>query len=53
MECFSEPADEDREPECKCRFSGDTFDPRGCELHDPSSGWNLQRMELKKENVCG
>jgi hypothetical protein len=37
-----EPHDDDPEPECECRFCGDTFDPRACELHDWNSPWNVR-----------
>ena len=33
---------EEQEPECECYCTGDSFDPRGCELHDTESPWNQQ-----------
>ncbi len=33
---------EAQEPECECDCAGDSFDPRGCELHDTESPWNRQ-----------
>lgn len=34
---------EELEPACECRMDGgDLFDPRGCELHDSESPWNIR-----------
>ena len=49
-----------REPECTCQQTDvDLFDPRGCELHNESSSWNVeyravtdvQRYEEMKQEV--
>jgi hypothetical protein len=28
------------EPPCNCIMTGDLFDPRTCEAHNPNSAWN-------------
>ena len=38
---------ESHEPECECTQTDvDLFDPRGCELHDSRSQWNVQRQAV-------
>lgn len=37
------------EPECECAMSGDSYDPRGCELHDQSSTWNARMSAIRED----
>ena len=30
-----------QEPPCMCIMTGDLFDPRDCEAHNPNSSWNV------------
>ena len=34
------------DPDCSCQTNGDLFGPRGCELHDANSPWNVRLRAL-------
>ena len=46
--------DPEMEPECECRMDGDAADASRCELHNPSSPWNVRRrrLEIDPETGC-
>ena len=45
----SEPADDEYEPECECRFAGDQADASDCELHNGNSQWNVSQRRIAAE----